>query len=68
MDDASDRAVRSARELARRIGTEHHDVLVVLGSGLSGAAEVLGPSFRTTAPPVIVPTGGRWRSRDAASW
>jgi purine-nucleoside phosphorylase len=42
MDDATDRAVRSARELARRIGTEHHDVLVVLGSGLSGAAEVLG--------------------------
>jgi purine-nucleoside phosphorylase len=42
MDDATDRAVRSARELARRIGTEHHDVLVVLGSGLSGVAEVLG--------------------------
>jgi len=42
MDDASDRAVRSARELARRIGTEHHDVLVVLGSGLTGAAEALG--------------------------
>ena len=42
MDDAADRAARSARELARRIGTEHHDVLVVLGSGLSGAAELLG--------------------------
>ena len=42
MDDATDRAARSARELARRIGTDHHDVLVVLGSGLSGAAEVLG--------------------------
>jgi purine-nucleoside phosphorylase len=42
MDDATERAVRSARELARRIGTEHHDVLVVLGSGLSGVAEVLG--------------------------
>jgi purine-nucleoside phosphorylase len=42
MDDAADRAARSARELARRIGVEHHDVLVVLGSGLSGAAELLG--------------------------
>ncbi len=42
MEDAADRAGRSARELARRIGTDHHDVLVVLGSGLSGTAEVLG--------------------------
>jgi purine-nucleoside phosphorylase len=42
MYDAADPAARSARELARRIGTDHHDVLVVLGSGLSGAAEVLG--------------------------
>jgi purine-nucleoside phosphorylase len=42
MDDAADRAARSARELARRIGVEHHDVLVVLGSGLSGVAELLG--------------------------
>ncbi len=42
MDDAADRAARSARELARRVGTEHHDVLVVLGTGLSGAAELLG--------------------------
>ena len=36
MDDAADRAARSARELARRLGIDHHDVLVVLGSGLSG--------------------------------
>jgi purine-nucleoside phosphorylase len=42
MHDAADLAARSARELARRIGTDHHDVLVVLGSGLSGAAEILG--------------------------
>jgi purine-nucleoside phosphorylase len=42
MDDAAERAARSARELARRIGVEHHDVLVVLGSGLSGVAELLG--------------------------
>ena len=42
MDDAADRAARSAHELARRIGVEHHDVLVVLGSGLSGVAELLG--------------------------
>jgi purine-nucleoside phosphorylase len=42
MSDAPDRAVRSARELARRIGIDHHDVLVVLGSGLSSAGEILG--------------------------
>jgi purine-nucleoside phosphorylase len=42
MSDALDRAARSARELSRRVGIEHHDVLVVLGSGLSGAGEILG--------------------------
>jgi purine-nucleoside phosphorylase len=42
MEDAADRAAQSARELGRRLGTEHHDVLVVLGSGLSGTAEALG--------------------------
>jgi purine-nucleoside phosphorylase len=42
MDDAAERAARSARELARRIGVDHHDVLVLLGSGLSGVAELLG--------------------------
>jgi purine-nucleoside phosphorylase len=42
MSDALDRATRSARELARRIGIDHHDVLVVLGSGLSSAGEILG--------------------------
>jgi purine-nucleoside phosphorylase len=42
MDDAAERAARSAHELARRIGIDHHDVLVVLGTGLSGVAELLG--------------------------
>jgi purine-nucleoside phosphorylase len=42
MSDAHDRATRSARELARRIGIDHFDVLVVLGSGLSSAGEILG--------------------------
>jgi purine-nucleoside phosphorylase len=42
MSDAADRAARSARELERRIGLDHHDVLVVLGSGLAGAGEILG--------------------------
>jgi purine-nucleoside phosphorylase len=42
MEAAADRAERSARELVRRLGIERHDVLVVLGSGLSGTAEVLG--------------------------
>ena len=42
MDDAGERAARSAHELARRTGTDRHDVLVVLGSGLAGAGEILG--------------------------
>lgn len=42
MEAAADRAAQSARELARRLGTEHHDVLLLLGSGLSRTAEVLG--------------------------
>jgi purine-nucleoside phosphorylase len=42
MDAGADRAEHSARELTRRLGIDHHDVLVVLGSGLSEAAEVLG--------------------------
>jgi purine-nucleoside phosphorylase len=42
MHDPGNLAARSARELARRIGTDHHDVLVVLGSGLTGVAEELG--------------------------
>ena len=42
MDDVAERATQSARELARRIGVDHHDVLLVLGSGLSGVAELLG--------------------------
>ena len=42
MEAVADRVAHSARELGRRLGVEHHDVLVLLGSGLSGAAEVLG--------------------------
>jgi purine-nucleoside phosphorylase len=42
MEAAADRAAQSARELGRRLGTDHHDVLVLLGSGLSGTAEDLG--------------------------
>jgi purine-nucleoside phosphorylase len=42
MQNPADLAARSARELARRIGTDHHDVLVVLGTGLTGVAEELG--------------------------
>jgi purine-nucleoside phosphorylase len=42
MEAAVDRAEHSARDLGRRLGIDHHDVLVLLGSGLSGAAEVLG--------------------------
>jgi purine-nucleoside phosphorylase len=42
MEDAASRAVQSARELARRIGHDHHDVLIVLGTGISTVAEILG--------------------------
>jgi purine-nucleoside phosphorylase len=42
MEAAADRAELSAQELARRLGIGHHDVLVLLGSGLSGTAEALG--------------------------
>jgi purine-nucleoside phosphorylase len=42
MSDAPGNAVRTARELARRTGVEHHDVLVILGTGLAPAAERLG--------------------------
>jgi purine-nucleoside phosphorylase len=42
MSDAPDNATRTARELARRTGVEHHDVLVILGTGLATAAERLG--------------------------
>ncbi len=46
--DPFDQARHAARELARRTGTEHHDVVVVLGTGLSPVAPLLGAS----APPV----------------
>jgi purine-nucleoside phosphorylase len=44
MTDLGDRPLRTARELARRTGVEHHDVLVILGSGLAGAAALIGSS------------------------
>jgi purine-nucleoside phosphorylase len=42
MTEGPDHASRTARELARRTGVEHHDVLVILGTGLATAAERLG--------------------------
>jgi purine-nucleoside phosphorylase len=42
MVEAADRAARTARELTRRTGVDHHDVLVILGTGLAGTAELLG--------------------------
>jgi purine-nucleoside phosphorylase len=41
MEDAAQRAARSAAELGRRLGVDHHEVLVVLGSGLSHTGELL---------------------------
>jgi purine-nucleoside phosphorylase len=52
MSTAADRAARTARELTRRIGVEHHDVLVILGSGLAGTAEILG----STGPSIPLAT------------
>ena len=42
MSETPDNAVRTARELARRTGVDHHDVLVILGTGLASVAERLG--------------------------
>ncbi len=44
MSDLGDRPLRTARELVRRTGVDHHDVLVILGSGLAHTAELLGAS------------------------
>ncbi len=44
MSETPDNAVRTARELARRTGVDHHDVLVILGTGLASVAERLGAS------------------------
>jgi purine-nucleoside phosphorylase len=54
MNEVADRALRTAGELARRIGVDHHDVLVILGTGLSDVAECLGassPSIRLDTLP-----------------
>jgi purine-nucleoside phosphorylase len=42
MVEPADRATRTARELVRRTGVDHFDVLVILGTGLAGTAELLG--------------------------
>ncbi len=42
MSETPDNAARTARELARRTGVDHHDVLVILGTGLASVAERLG--------------------------
>jgi len=52
MDELGNRPARTARELARRTGVDHHDVLVVLGTGLSPVAELLG----VADPPVDLTT------------
>jgi purine-nucleoside phosphorylase len=44
MTDLGDRPLRTARELARRTGVDHHDVLVILGTGLAPTAGLLGTS------------------------
>jgi purine-nucleoside phosphorylase len=44
MTDLGDRPLRTARELARRTGVDHHDVLVILGTGLAPTAALLGTS------------------------
>jgi hypothetical protein len=78
MEDADVRAAQSAREMGRRLGNEHHDVLVVLGSGLSGTAEALGagegpvpldtlPYFPPTPREGTGPAPGRSRRRGAGS-
>jgi purine-nucleoside phosphorylase len=67
MEDAAARAAQSAQELARRLGIEHHDVLVLLGSGLSGTAEGLGageePVPLDTLPSFPPYTAGGHRAR-----
>jgi purine-nucleoside phosphorylase len=44
--DPFEQARLAARELARHAGTEHHPVLVVLGTGLSQVAPLLGAADR----------------------
>jgi purine-nucleoside phosphorylase len=48
MSETPDRADRTAGELARRIGVDHHDVLLVLGTGLTDVAEYLGSDCPST--------------------
>jgi len=48
MSEAAERAAGTAGELARRIGVDHHDVLLILGTGLTGLAEYLGSDCPST--------------------
>jgi purine-nucleoside phosphorylase len=52
MVEPADRATRTARELVRRTGIDHYDVLVILGSGLAPAGHQLG----TEGPPIPLAT------------
>jgi purine-nucleoside phosphorylase len=54
-------AADAAAELARRTGREHHDVLIVLGSGWQQAAEVLGEGIEVAMselPGFATPSAG----------
>jgi purine-nucleoside phosphorylase len=55
MVEQADRAALSARELVRRTGTDHHDVLVILGSGLATAAGHLRSGDEDTIPLATLP-------------
>jgi purine-nucleoside phosphorylase len=44
--DPLEQARLAARELSRQAGVDHHDVVVVLGTGLLGVAELLGADDR----------------------
>ncbi len=55
MVESAERATLTARELARRTGTDHHDVLVILGSGLAAAAHELRAGDEDTIPLATLP-------------
>jgi purine-nucleoside phosphorylase len=55
MVEQAERSTLTARELARRTGTDHHDVLVILGSGLATAAHELRAGHEDTIPLATLP-------------
>src|SRR5580704_8072178 len=69
MAEGADRAARTARELARRTGVEHHDVLVILGTGLAGTAQLLGATG-SSIPLATLPFFPRYTATDhhAQGW